>query len=518
MTLSFSRRDFSFASTSVLTLSAAVRAAEPAKSRLMTELGTISFPNSGNAAAQAPFLTGVKALHNFQFDEAAEAFRLAQAADPNFALAYWGEAMSYNHPLWAEQDIAAARVALGRLAPTPEARAAKTKGKEREWLAAVETLYGKGEKLARDIAYEQALAAMHRAYPDDDEVAVFHALSILGAVRPGDPGVARQMRAGAIALDVFARNPQHPGAAHFVIHSFDDPEHAILALPAARAYAGIAADAPHALHMPSHIFVQLGMWEGVIASNDVAFKAAVELAERKNLERGREDFHTLSWMQYGQIQLGRFDDAKAALETARAIERAHPTEKVRDGVLGMLARYVIDTERWDELPADAALSGAKDDEGGAHAAHRRDGNVDLSLAKGLAAVHRGDTAAAARAADALKAIHDATLAQPGGAYRAKVVAVAEFEVRAAIAEAANDAAAAEGFLKQATAVEGSMAAPSGPPQPLKPAFEAYGEFLLRAGRGPDAAKQFELALARTPNRTRSVQGLARSRPQAAEGR
>jgi len=501
-----------FTGTSVLWGATSAKAAND----LMSALGTIVFPTSASANAHELFLTGVKALHNFQFDEAGEAFRLAQQAEPKFALAYWGEAMSYNHPLWAEQDSKAAHQALERLAPTPEARAKLTpEGKERRWLAAVEVLYAKkGDKLSRDIAYEKAMAAFRADYPDDDEVAVFHALSILGTMRPGDPGWSKQMQAGAIALDVFGRNPKHPGAAHFVIHSFDDPEHAILALPAAKSYASIAADAPHALHMPSHIFVQLGMWDGVVASNAQAFKVAVELAERKNLERGREDFHTLSWLQYGQIQLGKFDEAKAALETARAIERAHPSPKVNDGVLGMLARYVVDTDRWDELPPDVMLSGGPDDADGAHANHRRDGNVDLELAKGLAAAHRKDVAAATRSADVLKGLREAAEKSPPRAYYGKVIAVAENEVRAAMAEAMGDATAAEEHLKRATAIEGTLSAPSGPPQPMKPSFEMYGEFLLRAGRPGEAAKQFELALARTPNRTRSVQGLAKAKASA----
>lgn len=484
---------------------------------LMTNLGTINFPNSGNPAAQTPFLTGVKAMHNFQFDEAGDAFRAAQAADPAFALAYWGEAMSLNAPLWARQDTEKARQVLARLAPTPEGRAAKAPaGKERGLLSAVEILFGAGDKQTRDIAYSKAMAAMHTSDPADDELAVFYALSLLGTVRPGERGFRRQMQAGAIALDVFARNPKHPGAAHFVIHSFDDPEHAILALPAAMAYSKIAADAPHALHMPSHIFVQLGMWDRVVASNDVAFKAAVALAERKNLERGGEDFHTLSWLQYGYIQLGRFDEAKRALDTARDIERQHPTPKVADGVMSILARYVVDTERWSEMPADAAMKGGAEKEDPAHANHRRDNNVDLNIAKGLAAVARRDVAAATAAADALAAARTATEAQPGGAYRAKMVAIGELEVRAAMADANGGAKAAEDLFKQATAIEATLDAPSGPPQPMKPSFEMYGEFLLKAGRNADAAAQFELALARTPNRTQSVQGLARSRPQAAD--
>src|SRR5437867_2527593 len=184
------------------------------------ELGTINFPTSAKPAAQGPFLVGVKALYNFEFDIAAEVFQQAQKADPDFALAYWGEAMSYNHPLWAQQDLAAARKVLERLAPTAAARAAKAPaGKERELIEAEDILFGAGDKLARDIAYADALKRMHEKYPADDEIATMYALALLGTGRAGVPNTRNAMQAAAIAQDVFQRHPQHPGAAHFIIHS-----------------------------------------------------------------------------------------------------------------------------------------------------------------------------------------------------------------------------------------------------------------------------------------------------------
>ncbi|HTH26152.1 MAG TPA: hypothetical protein VL919_13625, partial [Vicinamibacterales bacterium] len=206
------------------------------------ELGTITFPNSGNAAAQAAFIEGVKDLHSFQFDEAAVAFQRAQQADPSFAMAYWGEAMSHNHPLWAQQDDKAAKAILEKIAPTSDARQAKAKlPKEKAFLKAIDVLYyAPGDKLARDTAYSEAMAAMYAEWPNDHEVATWYALSLLGTVRPTDKGFRRQALAASIAEKVFAENPKHPGAAHFIIHAFDDPDHAPLALTAARSYAGIA--------------------------------------------------------------------------------------------------------------------------------------------------------------------------------------------------------------------------------------------------------------------------------------
>ena len=264
------------------------------------ELGTITFPTSGARPAQGAFLEGVKNLHSFQFDEAAESCRRAQKIDPSFAMAYWCEAMSHNHPLWAQQDTAAARAILDKIAPTLDGRLAAVKtDKEKAFLRAIDVLYSSPgdastslseNKLARDVAYSNAMAAMYAQWPDDHEVATWYALSLLGTVRPADRGFRRQAQAAAIAQKVFAENPKHPGAAHFIIHAFDDPDHAPLGLAAARLYAGIAPAAAHALHMPSHIFVQLGMWNDARTSNIAAYKAAVDVNTRLKLAEGREDF------------------------------------------------------------------------------------------------------------------------------------------------------------------------------------------------------------------------------------
>jgi tetratricopeptide (TPR) repeat protein len=467
------------------------------------ELGTINFPTSAKPAAQAPFLTGVKGLYNFEFDIAAEAFRESQKADPGFALAYWGEAMSYNHPLWAQQDLAAARKVLDRLAPTAAARAAKAPaGKERDLVEAADVLFGAGDKLARDIAYSQAMGRMHAKYPQDDELSVMYALSLLGTARPGEKTTRNAMQAASIVLDVFNRHPQHPGAAHFIIHSFDDPDHAILSLRAARAYSKIAPSAAHALHMPSHIFVQLGMWDDVIASNIVAYKAAVDLAQAKNLPRGREDFHTLSWLQYAYLQEGKIDEAQKCVDQAKAVADKDMAPNIRDGYASMKARQVVESAKWERL---ALPAGAVRD-GGAPA---YDGSAAYLLAAGLSAAKLGDTAIATTAVEKLKAMR--TQAESGSnAYRSKPFAIMEKEVEAALAMAQKDTATADRLLKEATAIELTLDAPSGPADPIKPSFELYGELLVEQGRMADAKVQFEQSLSRMPNRRAALQGLERA--------
>lgn len=478
------------------------------------EFGSITFPTSGAPAAQAAFLTGVKALHNFEFDEAALAFQEAQKADPSFVMAYWGEAMSHNHPLWAQQDVDAARKILERADPTHEGRVAKAKlPKEKAFLVAMHELYfAPGDKLARDNAYSQAMARMYSQWPDDHEVATFYALSLLGTVRPGETGFRRQALAASIAERVFDANPKHPGAAHFIIHSFDDPDHAPLGLKAAKAYAQIAPSAAHALHMPSHIFVQLGMWQDAAASNVVAYKAAVDLNTRLKLAEGREDFHTLSWLAYANTMLGRTDEARKNVEMAKQAADRNPANRgIRDGYLGMRARLISDTAQWEklELAQPAGQGGEHAGMPGMPGMGGGSASATWTYIVGVSAAKTGDLATAEAAEKQLKAI---TAGVAGGptAYAAKPHLIREKQLAAILQWARGQKDQAIELAKEAADVEKSLAAPSGPPDPIKPAFELYGEMLLDAGRAKDAVKAFEQSLLRTPKRTPSVLGLARA--------
>jgi tetratricopeptide (TPR) repeat protein len=480
------------------------------------ELGSITFPTSGAPAAQPKFIEGVKDLHSFEFDEAAEAFHQAQKIDPNFALAYWGEAMSYNHPLWAQQDLPAARKALERLAPTLEGRLAKAPTeKEKAYLEAVnELFYAPGDKLARDNAYSDAMARLYERWPNDNEVSIFYALSLLGTVRPADKGFRRQALAASLAIKVFQENPNHPGAAHFIIHAFDDPDHAILALPAARVYAKIAPAAPHALHMPSHIFVQLGMWQDVVASNVVAHQAAVDLIARMHLPEGREDFHTLSWLEYANLMLGRFDDAKKNVDLAKQSADRNPKNgNIAQQYHTMLARYILETSKWQKIPLEAAIdygAGGHDSMPGMPGMGARySGEGAWVFIAGLSAAKLGDPSAAEQARDRLTAMRKSVEAG-GDAYAAKPFAIMENEVASAAQMARGQKAEAVRLAKQAADIESTLAAPSGPPEPIKPALEFYGEALLDAGRPMEAAAAFQQELLRTPKRTPSMDGLARA--------
>jgi tetratricopeptide (TPR) repeat protein len=461
--------------------------------------GNISFENSGSAAAQSAFLTGIKALHSFQFDGARIAFEEAQSIDPSFAMAYWGQAMSDNHPLWAQQDKDAASRALNRLAPSFEGRLAKAGSeKEKAYISAIEDLYYFSEdKLERDFAYSAALARMNEKWPDDHEISIFYALSLLGTMRPGDSGFARQAKAASIAMGVFAENENHPGAAHFTIHSLDDPDHAILALPAATVYANIAPSSAHALHMPSHIFLQLGMWERVVNSNIEAYAAAVSNNKKLGLKEGREDFHTLSWLAYANLMLGHHDRAEENVAMAlAAVERNPGDTRVRYGYLNMLARHTIETGdcRGASLKSD-------DTDEGQHSA--------WVTAVGMCAITNKDLETARTAMERLSSLRMKT-EKAGKSYNALQIQINEKSLGALIAALEGDLDEALTLAEEASIIElDNMSAPSGPPVPMKPAAEMYAEVLAAAGQYSEAITAYKKSLNWVPNRTPSIMGLAK---------
>ncbi|HJZ81474.1 MAG TPA: tetratricopeptide repeat protein, partial [Pyrinomonadaceae bacterium] len=324
-----------------------------------SQLGRVEFQTSGSTKAQALFLRGLAALHSFWYEEALEAFRESTKIEPDFMMGYWGEAMTYNHPLWSEQDTAAARQVIAKIKETP-----KLSARERAYLDAVKLLYGEGDKRARDTAYSGAMEKIYRDYPNDLDAAAFYSLSLLGLVRPEEKSYRLQARAGAIALDVFQKNPNHPGAAHYIIHAFDDPDHAILALPAARRYADIAPEAHHARHMPSHIFLQLGMWAEAAASNLSAWETSDAWMQRKKLSPSVRDYHSLHWLTYAYLQQGRYSKAEELLGLMKkTMSESTYDNKLRPGYYEnnytrMAAAFVVETERW-ELAASLFSSPAQ---------------------------------------------------------------------------------------------------------------------------------------------------------------
>src|SRR5437867_326035 len=274
-----------------------------------TTLGTVVFPNSGSAAAQPAFLRGMALLHSFTYDEAAESFEEAEKIDPSFALPYWFEAFTNSHLLWGEDDPAAARRVLAKLGSTAAARLAKARtDRERNYGAAIEAFYAETTLAVRERAFADSMRHLAARHPRDLEAAAFASLALQMASARG----AEREEAITLAERVFRGSPNHPGGAHYLIHATDAPTLAARGLAAARAYAKIAADAEHALHMPSHIFVQLGLWDDAVASNERAWIASRAWVKRRGLSGAEADFHDLQWLQYAYLQQGRYAAADSA--------------------------------------------------------------------------------------------------------------------------------------------------------------------------------------------------------------
>lgn len=456
------------------------------------ELGSISFPTSGSAAAQPEFVRGVLFMHSFEYPSAADAFRRAQAIDPKFAMAYWGEALTYTHQVWNQQDVDKARAALQRLGPTRQARlAAAPTPRERAYLSAVEALYGEGSKAHRDTMYANAMEQLVRDWPSDDEAAVLYATALLG-LSQGERDVPTYMRAGAIAQGVFRRNPRHPGAAHMIIHAFDDPVHAPLGLYAARAYSQIAPAAPHAQHMTTHIFLALGMWRDVVSQNVIASGP-----DTSKWQAG----HYTSWLLYGYLQQGRFEDARKLLASLTAHATSRPA--ARGPAANSAARYVIETQRWNSREARALDASA--------GVIGEDGYEYATFAAGYAAAKRGDRARAATLLARLAESNgrSATVVKPGASGSDAVPVILELTLRAELKRQAGDVDAAIAMLRRATALEDGMPAEFGPPAVVAPSHETLGAVLAAAGKLDDAAAEYARALQVQPGRSAALLASAR---------
>jgi tetratricopeptide (TPR) repeat protein len=455
-------------------------------------LGRVEFPNSGNAAAQAPFIRGLLLLHSFEYEDAAVQFAEAERADPAFAMAYWGEAMTYTHPLWNQQDQEQARAVLARLAPDAAARRAKA-GTERErlYLDAIEALYGDGPKAKRDTLFSQALERITVAHPDDQEAWAFDALWLMG-LSQGVRNIPTYMRAGAIAQEIYRTHPEHPGALHYTIHAFDDPVHAPLGLRAAREYSVIAAGADHAQHMTTHIFLALGMWDETVAQNAVA--AGPDSAKWR-------PGHYTAWLDYGLLQQGKYLDARRHLELMRGNLPVPPRRATQAYMLSMRAHYLANTEAWDDGVADWALDTTVAPVGP---------KVMDSYAVGVANLRQGHQAAARGALARLEQY--ASRSDGDNTYGAAAVlpGILLLHLKAELAVAERKPEEALDLLREAAAWADTLPAEFGPPDIVKPAHERLGEILLDLDRAAEAQQEFTHALALAPGRSRSLWGLGQA--------
>ena len=467
--------------------------ANPARAQF-ENVGSFEFPTSASPEAQNHFLRGAAFLHSFGWIQARDEFHAAQEIDQDFAMAYWGESLAYNHPLNSPMEPTLPREALQRLGSTRAERLAKAPtAREKGFLSAVEILWGEGDRADRTVAYMEAMSRLYGQFPDDTEVAAFYALSVLSAsTATRDLTQRLNVRAGTISLNLFEHNPDHPGAAHYTIHAFDNPMLAPLSLEAAYRFSEIAPAVAHARHMPTHIFIQHGMWDRVSGNNESAYTAARELWQPG--DPMGDAVHPLDWGQYGDLQLGDYQKARLWIERLETMAfeghfleggpRGEPGEARASNTVPLVrARYIVETEEWEVRPITEESS------------------MHELLATGMSAAAMGDEATLAQAEAALKA-----MAEPGNS-NANIMAKQVGALRHA---GMGHASVATGLLDEAQAIVEAGADPRGAASPVKPVHELYGEILLGLNRPADAIDKFETSLLRMPNRPRSLLGLARA--------
>jgi tetratricopeptide (TPR) repeat protein len=465
-------------------------------------LGVVHFESSGARRAQPVFIRGLLLLHSFEYPAARREFQKAQELDPSFAMAVWGEALTYNHTLWNEQDTAAARAALAKLGATPEEQVAKGKtAREREYLRSVTLLYGQGEKAERDAAYSAALSDLSKRYPKDLDARSLYALSLLGLSPRRD--IRTYMRAAAEVEAVYEIDRNHPGALHYLIHAYDDPVHAPLGLRAARLYAKVAPAASHAQHMTSHIFFSLGLWDDAIAANEASVRVAAE--------QGEHAYHSLLWLEYAYLQENKRAAAEALVQSLTHDVATGPTLENRLRAAYIRATWLVETRGAPDPDAMQVVDSSGITSIGYFAVH--------DFARGLAAINHNDTAAARTALAQLHARIDAAHVVPVGENWFSALSENDLAQARALAAALEGAivfadgqhAAGIARVKEAISATALMEFEYGPPWSAKPFDELLGELLLADGQEAEAAAAFQRVLVTYPNRRLSVEGLAATR-------
>ncbi|HET7296099.1 MAG TPA: hypothetical protein VFI66_03105 [Gemmatimonadales bacterium] len=467
-------------------------------------LGRVVFPVSCAPAARARFERAMALLHSFWWEEGGRAFRDVAAADSTCAMAYWGLALTFwGNPFVGgpagdnlRQGAAAARRALALGAPT---------ARERGFLAAGAALYADYEKVpnARRLqAYSDTLARAYRDFPADPEVAIYYALSLVATASPTDTTFARQKQAAAILNPLFRRWPGHPGLAHYIIHANDSPQLAYLGLDAARRYARIAPSAPHAQHMPSHIFIRLGLWDETIAANQRSLDAGIAYARTHDLGGvAPEQFHAVDYMVYGYLQEGRDSAARRMVARGLALTTVLSSDALVTNYnrVAMEARVPLERGDWAaaaRLPVRAAGQGGI-------------GEALSHFARGLGAARSGDTAQARAEIAALSTIEAALAGQPGYNW-SRIVGIKRQAVTAWSLFAAGDTVGAVREAQAAADREDVTEKHPVTPGELLPARELEADLLLAAGRYADAATAYEATLRRERGRSRSLFGVARA--------
>ncbi|HWX56226.1 MAG TPA: hypothetical protein VN176_16675 [Verrucomicrobiae bacterium] len=466
-------------------------------------LGTVEFSSSCSAAAQPQLNRAVALMHSFQFARAIAALNGTLATDPSCAIAYWGIALSNWGNPFAAGLKSPGQLELGRKAWEQAGTAGAKTERERAYIEAVAHLYtdtAKIDQRSRVVAYESAMAAVSARYPADIEASIFYALAIAGAADPADKTYARQLKAGAILEDLFARYPDHPGLAHYIIHAYDVPPLAPRAVGAARRYSDIAPSAPHALHMPSHTFTRVGYWQDSIDANTAAAAAA------RSEGQTAEELHATDYMVYAYLQTAQDRAARTLVESSvQTFSRFDPKVQLSGAAppaagyfarAAMPARYCLERQAW----ADAAKLEPQP-------SPFPYTDAITYFARGLGAAHVKDGVGARAAIASLEQMRDKLTAMKEG-YWASQVEIQRREVSAWLEFSEGDREGALAAMRAVAELEDGTEKSAVTPGPLTPARELLGELLLELKRPAEALKEFEATLTKEPNRFRALYGAA----------
>ena len=475
------------------------------------QLGKLSFESSCSRPAHALLEQGLGWLHSFEYAEAERRFSEAASADPHCAIAHWGIAMSYYHPLWAaptpdelEKGSAAIEKAKAAGARSP---------RERDYLSAIEAFYGDSDKLdhkQRVLGYAAAMEQLHRRYPNDLEAAVFYALSLIAAgLQDSDPEFTQEKKAGLILNAALMQEPDHPGVAHYLIHGFDYPQLAHFALPAAQRYANIAPDSAHAQHMPSHIFTRLGLWGDAIRSDLKSEAAARAYARSKGMpDSWDERLHAMDYLAYAYLQTGQDASAQRIWSELQAIKRVDPPNfKVAYSATAIPARILLERRAWDEA---ASLELPVKLRGLAPLKNYQWAEAHVHFARALGAVRSGKAAPASHELAELAAIEQALVVPPGTYDWKKQVSISRQIIEAWLAHAEGKKDEAIRIMRAAADLDDATEKHPVTPGAILPAREQLGELLLELGRPVDALAAYEASNERAPRRLAGLYGAARA--------
>lgn len=481
------------------------------------KLGQVSFSISCSPAAQKQFNRAVAWLHSFEYEEAEKAFTEVAQTDARCGMAYWGIAMSNYHPLWVPPTPEELKRGIEAVGKAKEVGAATQR--EKDYIAAIARFYKDPDKTdhrTRAFAYSDAMKQVYEQHPNDLEAAVFYSLSLVTTgTMSRDKTYAREKEAALILNKVLAKAPQHPGVTHYLIHGYDYPSLAQLALPAARSYAKIAPASAHAQHMPSHIFTRLGLWQEAISSNIDAHAAARTFAVRNHLaDAWDEQLHAMDYLVYAYLQGAQDKKALGVLSELNKLRRVDPmTFKVAYAVSVIPARYALERRQWKEA-ADLPLypSGMPSfpwDKFSSAVSH-------IYFAHAIGAARTGDIAGTKKAIEALTKIQSSLVTRPGEYDWTTQVNIKRQIASAWLAFAEGNSDEALKQMKAVAELDDATEKHPVTPGALMPAREQLGELLIELKQYAAAVKEFEIALATTPNRFNALYGAARAANLAGE--